>query len=339
MANSVSTARGPRGRGTNFLFLIAAACVGSSTLAHAQDLPDPAFNRNFWMPGWNGSYFLTSLNNEEAKAIARTSDGSYIVAGRVFDPDSYVGVDIGLVKYGPEGELDPTFGGLANVHGTPVAGHIGKVLFDAYLTDVTDMTLDSLGRIIVVGPAPTGPVGDSDFGVVRFLADGSGVDTSFGGDGGAVVGFNYGGDNNDVPVSVLTDAQNRVAVVGNISSGTGSCGGQRSIGMTRLDATGLVDTSFGYPSPPNGRVDLCAGAGNDFFAEALLIFRGHYAIAATYGFNVTQTQMALASIPLSGDLSQFGSIRPIPLPAGIDSVRTTALALQSPSELIIAGMP
>lgn len=290
------------------------------------------------MSGWQSSYFNASIAiDEEAKAVVRTSDGSYIVAGRVPDPNSFVGVDIGLVKYKSDGTLDTSFGGIANVHGNAVPGRPGEVLWDAYLTDVTDMTLDSLGRIIVVGPAPTGPASDSDFGVVRFLADGSNVDTSFNnGVGGTTVGFNFGDDNSDTPVAVLTDTQNRITVLGNISRGYGACGLKRGFGMIRLDASGLLDATFGNQSPPTGRMYLCHGD-HDSFAVGFARFRWWYAIAITYGTSANQTAMAFTFVDPDGDTGTFSMSLDIPTPAGLNSVRATGLALQSSSELIIAG--
>jgi hypothetical protein len=314
--------------------------AASIKLVNAQEWPDTGFNAAFWTPGWQSGYFIASaLISEEAKAVVRTSDGSYIVAGRVLDPDSFVGVDIGLVKYRADGTVDTTFGGIANVHGIFVAGKPGEVLWDAYSTDVTDMTLDSLGRIIVVGPTPTGPAGDSDFGIVRFLADGSDVDRSFNsGVGGTSAGFDFGGDNNDSPVAVLVDAQNRIVVLGNISRGLGSCTGRRGFGMIRLDEYGELDSSFGNQSPPTGRTDMCHGD-YDSFAAGFTPFPYPwlYSIAVTFGTTPTQTGMAFDYVDANGNTSQFSGGFDIPVPAGISSLRASALARQSPSELLVAG--
>src|SRR5690606_22057502 len=85
-------------------------------------------------------------------------------------PGGSAGVRIGLYKLDAQGRRVTGF------------GSNGHVLKDAFLSSVTDMTVDAAGRIVVVGNTP-GEAGIEDFGVVRSIPDGSDV-TSYAGDGG-----------------------------------------------------------------------------------------------------------------------------------------------------------
>ncbi|HEX4608673.1 MAG TPA: FG-GAP-like repeat-containing protein [Urbifossiella sp.] len=126
------------------------------------------------------------------------------------------------------GGLDPSFG---------TNGKVGPLLgADNF---VTDATVDSVGRIVVVGNTTVaGTPGGSDFLVVRFKPDGS-PDTTFGTNGETTVDFDGGSDSAD---GVTVDASDNVIVVGTSSyPGVGS-----DMTFARLLASnGQLDTSLG----------------------------------------------------------------------------------------------
>lgn len=130
----------------------------------------------------------------------------------------------------------------------------------AALQSVKAATVDSRGRIIVIGNYQ-GPGADGvDFGVVRFNPDGS-DDTSFAGDGGTAVNFGLGQGNNDYPLAVTVDRDDNVIVAGSVQRGSV---GDTDFGVVRLRASdGSLDTSFSgdgkaqvfFDLGPNTRID------------------------------------------------------------------------------------
>lgn len=130
----------------------------------------------------------------------------------------------------------------------------------AALQSVKAATVDSRGRIIVVGNYQGAGADGVDFGVVRFKADGS-DDTSFAGDGGTVVNFGLGQGNNDYPLAVAVDRDDNVVVAGSVQR---SSVGDTDFGVVRLRASdGGLDTSFSgdgkatvfFDLGPNSRID------------------------------------------------------------------------------------
>ncbi len=145
------------------------------------------------------------------------SDGSIVVASHYVSTGN---IQIALLaKYGPDGELDQTFGddGLVVVEPGP-----------NQITSATTLGLQSDGKI-VVGLYDLWPI------VRRYETDGT-VDTTFGTDGEARV--SYGGQAADVlGLKVLSD--DSVLVTGQAyAEGAG-------IGIAKFTADGSVDTSFG----------------------------------------------------------------------------------------------
>lgn len=141
------------------------------------------------------------------------------------------------------------------------ATQIGSVRVKAAaLQSVKAATVDSRGRIIVIGNYQ-GPGADGvDFGIVRFNADGS-DDTSFAGDGGTIVNFGLGQSNNDYPLAVTVDRDDNVIVAGSVQRGSV---GDTDFGVARLRARdGSLDTSFSgdgkavvfFDLGPNTRID------------------------------------------------------------------------------------
>src|SRR5204863_4057953 len=97
----------------------------------------------------------------------------------------------------------------------------------------TSLALQPDGRIVVAGYTDESGV-DSDFAVVRFLADGT-PDTSFDGDG--IRTIDYSGDDRAAGVAVQPDGR---IVVG----GTNEYTGTPEFVVSRLTESGATDTSF-----------------------------------------------------------------------------------------------
>ncbi len=99
------------------------------------------------------------------------------------------------------------------------------------ISEPSDGTLDSSGRLVVVGKA------DLNIGVARFNPDGS-YDSSFGGDGRVAFNSNPSGSG-EAPQAVAIDALGRIVVVGTADN---------DLVVARLDGTdGSLDPSFDGP--------------------------------------------------------------------------------------------
>jgi uncharacterized delta-60 repeat protein len=127
---------------------------------------DRSFNRN--------GIALTRMGVQGfAESVVVQSDGRIVVGG----PTSVNGFGArALVRFDPDGSLDPTFGGgdgKVLTHVSPRAGGI------------QDLTLSPEGAILAVGPSSAG------MSILRYLPDGS-LDASFGRNGVATVEGVYG---------------------------------------------------------------------------------------------------------------------------------------------------
>ncbi|WP_313914142.1 delta-60 repeat domain-containing protein [Tahibacter sp.] len=137
---------------------------------------------------------------------------------------------------------------------------IGSRIKAAALQSVKAATVDSRGRIIVVGNYQGAGADGIDFGIVRFNADGS-DDTSFAGDGGTIVNFGLGQGNNDYPLAVTVDRDDNIIVVGSAQRASVA---DSDFAIARLRAIdGSLDTTFSgdgkttvfFDLGPNTRVD------------------------------------------------------------------------------------
>lgn len=248
-------------RSIAFAFSCCAALAPFAVQATDNDV-DAALNAAGATPGWVRSFVSSGGSADERfVAAARAPDGGYVMAGS--RAGGAQGAMIFLAKFRANGSYDTNFGGTA---ATGNAG-IGRVLKDAWLSSVADMTVDAQGRIVVVGKTP-GALGQSDFGIVRFKPDGS-DDLSFAGDGGTSAAFDFGAANNranDVPGGVTTMPDGSIFVAGTVQTGTNTW-----VGVVKLKADGSPDEDFGALS--GGRDYYCSGAScNNVLSVARIVY-------------------------------------------------------------------
>jgi uncharacterized delta-60 repeat protein len=150
------------------------------------------------------------------QAVAIQSDGKILVAGYI----GAAGEQFAVARLNTNGSLDTTFGTMGRV-AFPMAGATGALL--------TSMVLRSDGRIVLAGTAftPTQTV----IAVAQLLS-GGGFDTTFSGDGMAILA--PGGDSFAGPVALQADGKVLVAAFN----------GSRFI-VGRLNTNGTTDTGFG----------------------------------------------------------------------------------------------
>ncbi len=134
--------------------------------ALARYLPDGSLDPTF---GTGGRVNTSVGGDGSVGALTLQSDGRIIAAGDSVSPET--GVNFTLLRYLPDGSLDPTFDGDG-----VVTTHIGTV------SGASGVALQADGEIVVSGRS----------GLARYLPDGS-LDTTFGGGDGFVVDFGGSG--------------------------------------------------------------------------------------------------------------------------------------------------
>ena len=165
--------------------------------------------------------------------MALQPDGRIVVVGSTAIAGN--SADLLLMRYLPDGTLDPSFG----------VGGISTL--DVGTTDIAyDVALQQDGRIVVVGTVFG--VG-TDKVVARFTADGE-VDTSFNGTGTLVIDDSFAEDQFN---GVTVQSDGRIVVVGQ-----GFNGSKDAFHIMRLLPDGSFDPSFGN----NGQVEHLIGIDN-----------------------------------------------------------------------------
>ncbi|MBC8107686.1 MAG: SBBP repeat-containing protein, partial [Anaerolineae bacterium] len=102
------------------------------------------------------------------------------------------------------------------------------------------ITVQSDGRFLVAGTV-RGANGTNDFGVARFMRDGS-LDTSFGNSGMVATDFGLTSASADEARAMLIDTSGRIYVAGYTNRGTSS---GNDFAIARYVSNGTLDTTFG----------------------------------------------------------------------------------------------
>ena len=183
----------------------------SPRIAIARLGPGGALDRTFGKRGVK----LTNVRNgaDTAYGVTRQPDGKLIVVGHVANGGK---ADWGVLRYGANGRLDPTF------HGDGI-----RILrFGPDYEFAQASAVQSNGRIVVVGRIRRS--NDDQFGVIRLKANGSN-DLSFSIDGRLVVDFDGG---SDTARDVVLQANGKIVVVGEAT-----VGGTRRLAVARVRAS------------------------------------------------------------------------------------------------------
>lgn len=221
-------------------------------------LPDGSFDPSLDGDGKAVTNLPGSPINTTAYAIALQPDGKVVVGGDT-SPQGY---DIALVRYLPNGALDPTFDG----DGRLIVNQFGD-------QNMRTLALGSDGAIVVAGFSYTVSSAPPDFFVARFLPNG-GRDNGFDGDGIRLVPFRVG--------SVLVQPDGRIVAVGNAQNAFGST---IAFALARLLPDGSLDATFDGDGLRTDNFGGWAAAGEAAFqADGKIIVAG----AADLGFAVAR---------------------------------------------------
>jgi uncharacterized delta-60 repeat protein len=168
--------------------------VGNTTdsVGLARYMPDGSLDQTFG----SGGVKISSIGSNVANGVALTADGQIVVAG----DDAG---DFRLARYDANGELDATFG----------TGGIAKTDISGADDFAQDLTIDSAGRIVVVGRATSATI--LDMALVRYHPDGT-PDTSFATNGILTADFHGRGEFGE---DVTIDTQGRIVAAGYTANG------------------------------------------------------------------------------------------------------------------------
>lgn len=189
--------------------------VGGADTLVVRLTSDGALDSSF---GTNGQDIL---NLGSGGGLAITSTGTIFVGGDL-------GGTINVGRLNADGSLDTAFG----------TNGIASLPVPSFTSDsISDLALDSDGKIVVGGTGETG--GGSDvFSVVRFNSDGT-PDTSFG--TGGLVQTTFRGL--DIANAMAVQPDDKIVLAGqSYSSGSGP---SYSLAMARYNTDGSLDTTFG----------------------------------------------------------------------------------------------
>ncbi len=247
-----------------------------------------------------GGKVLTDIsgNNDEGQDVVLQPDGKIVVAG--YSPLGAEGfVQFAVVRYLPDGSLDPGFG-----DGGVVLTSFGSINAVAHT-----VALQPDGGIIAAGFTVDNS-GAGGFALARYLPDGT-LDTTFSGDGKSTLDVGFG-QVNDL---VLQPDTKIVAI------GTG--------GSVRFNADGTLDTTFGT----GGLVQIDF----DQFA-AVLQSDGKIVTAGSFlDVDPFQRGFALARFLPDGSLdTTFGTDGRVNTDVGEDG-SIQAVTLQPDGKIIAAG--
>jgi uncharacterized delta-60 repeat protein len=190
-----------------------------STIIQAAGDLDPLF-------GAGGKVTRDLGFGETASAMALQPDGKIIVGGRSFGVLS----DFVVIRFNPNGTLDPTFG----------SGGIVTTDFSGDVDNLFDVELQADGKIVAVGSTKPAPTSLSEITVVRYNPNGS-LDPTFGSGG-----------------KVTTGVTDREAAASGIAI---HLDGRIAVGAVAVDTENITAICLIFQYNPNGTPDPTFGNG------------------------------------------------------------------------------
>jgi uncharacterized delta-60 repeat protein len=285
----------------------------SLTRYNADGSPDLGFGTGGIAKAW----FTTDADT--ARGIALQPDGRIVVVGLARVGSTF---DFGAARFNADGSLDTTFG---------TAGRTA-VDVDGPFDEARVPLIRGDGKILVVGNggATAGAGADSNFAVVRLEATGA-VDTSFG--SGGKVSINIAG-RADLASSALLQSDGRIVVAGRVGADGGAA---PDVGLVRVNANGMPDTSFGAAGTGIVRIDWSGNGDADEATGLALQADGKIVVAALVRIGGVYRH-ALGRLNADGTTDMgFGSggLATQSFAAGGDFAR--ALAVQADGRIVTAG--
>ncbi len=264
--------------------------------------------------GTNGKV-LTAVGTgtAQAHAVVIQNDNRIVAAGVASQDSNH---DFALLRYNPDGSLDPSFG----------TG--GLVLTDFGLGDdeALAVALQADGKIVVAGSAWNGS--DRDLALVRYNADGN-LDPTFGTAGKTTFAFRT--SSTDLATALAIQADGKIVVAGSAD------GANQDMAVARFDANGTLDTTFGAGGAT--LIDFSGGA--DLAAAVALQTDGKIVLAgqaAQPHGSARNRDFALARLMSDGSLDgSFGTGGKATTDFGFGDDAANSLVIQRSGHIVLAG--
>lgn len=214
--------------------IVAAGTVASTPLAIGGQFGVARYNANGTLDSTFGSggqvtVSIGGLDADRVAGVVIAKDGSIIVAGITNFLSPQGQSEVALASFTPSGGLNPNFG----------IGGIVKTTIGTN-ADVGDVALQSDGKIVVVGGTNTSASIISLFSI-RYSPTGA-VDSTFGNAGSVLTTF--GQNNVNLADGVAIQPNGQIVIDATVSQDV-SLQTPNFVGVTRLNSSGSVDTSFG----------------------------------------------------------------------------------------------
>ncbi|HUR98152.1 MAG TPA: FG-GAP-like repeat-containing protein [Pyrinomonadaceae bacterium] len=265
---------------------------------------DPSFG--------TGGLALTDVNgtNDGANGMAIQTDGKIVTGGR--------GTGGTLIRYNVNGTLDTTFG----------TGGIATQMLSPYATEITDVALQSDGKIVYSGHQNDAS-GNHFFVIGRAAADGS-LDTSFGTSGFVRTAFGTGGV---ASRSLLIQPDGKIVVAGYAFLINGA---PAVFAVARYDAAGTPDAGFG----DGGKVTTAFDGSTDFGDQAQAVALapdGRIVVGGTRFAPTTFRDCQAARYNTDGSLDQSFGIGGKVVTHIMNNDICRALAVQTDGKVLLGG--
>ena len=259
-----------------------------------------------------GGKVITDLGggSDSAQAIAVQADGKILVAGNATVLGA--GLDFALVRYNPDGSLDPSFGTAGKVTTT----------FGNDSDNVFALLIQPDGKIVLGGDTSQGSsTSGVDFALARYNPDGS-LDASFGVEGKVVTSLASFSGRDSVYALALQDVGGESRIV--------AAGGEGDFMIARYTAAGQLDASFGAGGKVTGLLGSTIGAARavKIAADGSIVLAGH----GGHDFALCRLTSAGALDPTFGS---GGRVITAVSPSNWDEAQ--ALTLQTDGKIVVAG--
>ena len=265
----------------------------------------------FWANGsaLGSGKLITAVGprHDRPSAMAVQPDGKVLVAGFC--------LDIGLcaTRYTPDGVLDASFGG---------DGKLPQVFVPNAANVTPSLALLPAGKFLLAGTCFD--LGDNDFCVFRFNADGS-IDSTFGVNGSVITPI---GSADERARAMLTQPDGKIVVAGTCNNGV-----DNDFCAARYLPNGMLDASFGA----GGKVITAFSNRDDAVNAAVLQPDGKLVLAGSCNNGMTDDLCALRH-EINGTLdASFGVSGKLTTVVGSGYSEARALALQPDGKLLVAA--
>jgi len=296
---------------------------GNTDFALARYNVDGTLDTTFGLAGKVTTEFSTSVDVEEARAIALQSDGKIVVAGHSATGRARAQDDsFAIARYNPNGTLDTSFG----------AGGLVSTTFLGF-DQAFAVGIQTDGKIVAAGSASDGTSSGTVVALARYHADGT-LDLTFGTGGLVTVRLEEAiapGFQEAHSLAFQQDGKIVIAAVHEIS-GVATNG----FFVARFNTDGSLDHTFGTL----GFIGVKFLVGTEVAdARALTIQPdGRILVAGTSGDGGPTSNFAVARFTTDGNLDPtFGTAGKVITSFFQGADRAFAIALQSTGKFVVAG--